>query len=564
MHKAEQYAADVKAGKIITGDLIKKAVGRYYYDLQTGIDRGLYFNRPLAEKKCAFFHKVLKHSKGKWHGKPFELDGWQAFIIWNLFGWFRADGRRRFNSAYIQVARKNGKTTLAAGIGLEMMVADGEQGADIFVGATKLSQAYITFNEARSMVSASEALSSLLTVYRHNIHSEQLNAKFEPLSSDGDKQDGLSPHCGIIDEYHAHKTDELFNVIESGMGARTNPLMFVITTAGFNKNGPCYAMRDLCIKILNKVIVQDDIFTLIYEMDNETEWENPANWIKANPSMHSIDTILPFLQSRFEKVKNDPTKYVDFMTKNLNRWMDSSEVWIEDDRWMQCDGPVTLDMLRGLTCYGALDLSTREDITALTIIADDNGTKLLLPFFFVPEDNAKKRAAKDGVPYDTWIRQGHIIATPGDQVDYTAIRRLITGYYVEDNIVKHDSSCLMDALHIVRIGFDKWNSSQLVNDLMFDGMEMVEFRQGFGSMSAPTKEFKSMVYKRQFAHGGNPVLRWMISNVEIKRDPAGNVKPDKEKSADRIDGVVSSIMALGEYLADNAAYMGDIYEVRTV
>lgn len=564
INKAEQYAIDVRDGIILAGELEMKMVQRYFDDLDNQLQRGFVFDRKKATKAVRFFPALLRHGKGKWHGRTFELSPWQAFVVWNLYGWYRADGRRRFNTAYIQVARKNGKSTFASGIGLQMMVADGEHGAEIYVGATKKPQAYITFNEARQMVRSSPALSEFITAYQHNLHSVELNAKFEPLSADSDKQDGLSPYCGIIDEYHAHKTAELFNVLESGMGARTNPLMFVITTAGFNKNGPCYQMRELCIKVLNKVIDQEDLFIAIFEMDKEDDWEDPRNWRKANPSIDDIDTIAPFIQGRLEKVRNDPSKFVDFMTKNLNRWMDADEVWIEDETWMQCGTrPVTLDDFKGVPCYLAIDLSATTDITAVALTAHKAGKQLFLPYFFVPEMTAKERAKKDNVPYDVWIRQGHIIETPGNVVDYTAIRRLISGRYVEDNVLKVDQKALCFQLSIRRCAYDKWNSTQLVNELESDGIRMTDFRQGFGSMSSPTKNFKRMVLKGEMEHGGNPVLRWMISNVQIKKDPAGNEKPDKARSSEKIDGAVACIMAYGEYLTPDSNVPGTGH-VRTV
>lgn len=564
MHPAEKYAHDVRNGSIVTGLLIKLAVDRYFDDLETGIDRGLYFDRKAAEKACAFFPKVLKHSKDEWYGKPFTLEPWQAFGVWNIFGWKKADGSRRFSSAYIQVARKNGKSTYAAGYGLKMMVADGVMGAEIYVGATKLKQAYVTFREAANMVKASPVLKQFVTPFQHNLHSEELNAKFEPLASDSDKQDGLSPYCGIIDEYHAHRTNELYNVLESGMGARTSPLMFVITTAGFNKNSPCYKMRDIGIKILKRVIEQDNRFVMIFELDEKDDWEDSSNWIKANPSIQSIGTIKRFLEDRFSSVKNDPTLFVDFMTKNLNKWMNADKVWIEDERWMENAEPVTWEMMKGRTCYAGLDLSSISDITSLFLIAEEAGRFLLCPFFFVPELTASERIKKDNVPYDVWIREGYIEETEGDIIDYDYIRRRVSGYYVADGVVQHDPNCIADNVNLVRIGFDRWNSSQLVNNLTGDGITMSNFGQGYASMSTPTKEFKKYALRKAFAHGGNPVLRWMISNVSIKRDPAGNEKPDKEKSNEKIDGVVAGIMALGEYLTDNAGGMEDIYLVRTV
>jgi len=563
-HPAHTYAENVRSGKIIAGKMVQKAVARYFDDLETGIDRGLYFDQQKAGRACRFFPKFLRHSKGKWAGKPFELEPWQTFIIWNLFGWYTADGHRRFNTAYVEVARKNGKSTLASGIGLFMMIADGELGAEIYVGATKKPQAYITFDEAKNMVRKSPELANYITAYQHNIHSIELAAKFEPLASDSEKQDGLNPHCGIIDEYHAHKDSRLYNVLESGMGARENPLMFVITTAGFNKLGPAKQMRDICGKILDGVIEQDEMFAMVFSMDDEDDWQDDSKWIKSNPSMESIDTTKDFLYKRFRSVKNDPSKQVDFLTKNLNVWTDASEIWIPDKRWMACNlHEINWDDLKDRECYAALDLSSVEDITCLFLLFPGEEHHDVLPFFFIPEETVRERSNRDGVPYETWVRQGYIETTPGDTVDYDYIRKRISGYYVLDGQVMHDDNCIADHVNLLSIAFDKWNSSQLVNNLTADEIQMSPFGQGYVSMSTPTKEFKKLILREEINHAGNPVLRWMISNVEIKRDPAGNEKPDKGASKEKIDGPVAGIMALGEYLTE-AADSHDVYEVLTL
>jgi phage terminase large subunit-like protein len=562
-HPAHTYALKVRSGEIVAGKLVKKAVERYFDDLETGIDRGLYFDSKKAARACRFFPKYLRHSKGKWSGKVFELEPWQAFIIWNIFGWYTANGKRRFHTAYIEVARKNGKSTFAAGTGLYMMVADDEMGAEIYVGATKQKQAKVTFDEAKNMVKKSPELREYIIPFRNNLHSEELMAKFEPLGQDSDTEDGLNAYCGIIDEYHAHKDDSLYNVIESGMGARENPLMFVITTAGFNKLGPCKTQRDLCEKILNGIIQQDDIFAMIFSMDEEDDWENSNNWIKANPSMNSIDTTRDFLHSRYERVKNDPSKHVDFLTKNLNVWTDASEVWIQSKRWDACNiKPIKWEDLAGRQCFGGLDLASVEDITCAFLFFPGEAYHDLYPLFFIPEETVRERTKRDKVPYEQWVREGWIETTPGDTVDYDYIRRRLTGYYVEDGEVKHDESCVADHVLISSIAFDRWNSSQLVNNLMADGIQMSPFGQGFVSMSTPTKEFKKLVLKKQVNHGGNPVLTWMISNVEIKCDAGGNEKIDKGASKEKVDGPVAGVMALGEYLTEQPE-SDDIFEVLT-
>jgi len=565
MHPAEKYAHDVRAGKVVVGKLVKLAVERYFNDLDTALDRGLVFNRKKAENGCRFFPDLLRHSKGKWRGQAFKLEPWQAFLIWNIFGWYNADGTRRFNTCLLMVARKNGKTPLAAGVGLKMMVADGVAGAEVYVCATKWKQAYdTTFVAAKNMVNKSPDLLDEIEVYTTNMHSEELLAKFEPLASGADTHDGLAPYCGVLEEYHAHPTAELYDIIEDGMGSWENPMIFIPTTAGYNKQGPCYRMRDLAIKILNGVLEQDNFFALIYELDEDDDWEDSTNWAKANPSMEAIDTLPAYLDKRYKGVKNDPSKLVSFLTKNLNDWTDSSEVWIEDKRWMQCDQAVSYDAMASRECYAALDLSSTTDITCLFLLFFDETGFDLLPYFFVPELSAKQRVKKDNVPYDLWIRQGYIEETPGDVIDYDYIRRRVSGYYVEDGTVKHDENCIADHVQIKRIEYDRWNSSQLVNDLVADGLEMSPFGQGFGSMSAPTKEFKKIVLKAQVRHGGNPVLRWMISNVEIKKDAAGNEKIDKAASSEKVDGPVAGVMALGGYLTDADQYDDDMFDVKTV
>jgi len=563
-HVAHQYALDVRSGKIVTGELVKKTVERYFHDLDTQLARGLKFDKNKAARACRFFPTFLRHSKGKWAGKVFELDPWQAFIIWNLFGWYWANGKRRFNTAYIEVARKNGKTTVAAGVGLMLMVADGEMGAEVYVAATKKPQAKIAFDEAKNMVNKSPSLLQVITPYQHNMHSIEMVAKFEPLASDSDKQDGLNPHGGIIDEFHAFKDDSLYNVIESGMGARENPLMFVITTAGFNKLGPCYRMRGVCEQILDGVIEQDDTFAMIFSLDKDDDYEDPKNWIKSNPSIETIDTTRSFIERRLQRVKNDPTQLVDFLTKNMNMWTDASEVWIKDSVFMECNiEPVKWEDLEGRLCYGALDLSSREDITVLSLFFPGEKYHTTKRFYFIPEDNVRERTKRDGVPYETWAREGLMETTPGNTVDYDYIRRRITGYYVSDGVVEHDESCISDHVDLASIAFDRWNSSQLVNNLMEDDMEMSPFGQGFGSMSSPTKEYKTIIFRKELNHGGDPILRWMISNVEIQRNASGDEKPDKAKSKEKIDGVVADIMAFGEYLTEGHGADDSMFEVLT-
>lgn len=569
--KAKQYIEDVASGKKLVGNLEKRAVLRHLNDLKNGHKRGLWFDEKAAAKALVFF-SLLKHSKGKFAGKPFILSPWQAFIVYALFGWKNENGTRRFRYAYIEVARKNGKTTFAAAIALYMLILDGEQGAEIFTAATKRDQAKICFNEAKAMVSKSQSLKDHVTVYQHNMHIMKSLSKMESLSADSGKLDGLNPHCSIIDEYHAHPNADLYNVLKSAMGAREQPLQFTITTAGFNKNGPCFQMRKVCIDVLEGRKQDDTTFAMIFTLDKDDDWEDPEVWLKANPNYHEIDTMPKYLDGECTQAKNDPTQQVNFKTKNLNLWTDQSEVWIEDKTYMAC-GPVTpesirerMERLRGRECYGGLDLASTTDLVSLNLWFPGDETEgtvdETLTFFWCPKMTAEERVKKDGVNYDIWINQGYIMETEGNVTDYDALRRFISGTYIEDAAVKYDNSCLMEVFDLRSIAYDSWNSSQLVINLDGDGVTMSPFRQGFASMSAPTKEYQKKILEKKVDHGSNPVMRWQIGNVEIQRDPAGNIKIDKAKSSEKVDGAVSNVMSLGEMMTMRGLNAPSIYEER--
>lgn len=554
MHPAEKWAKNVLNGKIVSCELVKLACQRYFDDLETGVDRGLYFDREAAQRSIKFFG-FLKHYKGKYNGKKFELDDWQKFVNWNVFGWKNADGTRRFRYVFVMIPRKNGKTSFAAGEGLYMFIGDGEAAPEIYTCATKLPQAKICFNDAKEMVKRSAALKSRVGVFKHNLHIAANAGKFEPLSSDSDKQDGVNPSCGIIDEYHAHKNDGMFKVLKSGMGAREEPLIFIITTAGFNKQGPCKKYHDIVVKILKGIITQDNLFGMIFTIDKDDDWKDPEAWKKANPSYYSIDTLQKFLEEEYKDAVNNPSMQVNFKTKNLNMWVDSEDVWIEDDKWMKCANEnltlqQAIEKLKGRTCYGGLDLASVEDLSSLVLyFPPENGEPAdLLPFFWVPEDTVEKRVDRDDLPYDEWVRDGWIYATPGNIQDYADIRRFISGVFIGDGKQQVSEECIASWFNLISIGFDRYNSSQLVVDLGNDDIKMTKFGQGFYSMSYPTKEFQKEILKEQINHFGNPILRWQVANVKLQRNAAGDIKIDKEKSKDKVDGMVSSVMSYGEYL----------------
>ena len=545
LHPAETYAQQVRTGNILTCEFVQLAVDRYYRDMDNALDKGWYFDRKAAQRAISFIER-LKHTKGQWAGLRFKLEPWQQFIIWNIFGWKMADGTRRFRYAYVEIARKNGKTALSAGIGLYMLFADGESRPEVYSAATVKDQARICFSDAVEIVKATD-LKNYLTPYRNSIVYELKGGMMKPLSSDYGTHDGLNPSCGIIDEFHAHKDSGMFDVIKSAFGARKQPLMFIITTAGFNKAGACYAYRDNVIKILRGINEDDTLFGIIYTMDANEEWDNPQMWIKSNPNL-GVSLFPNYLEDQVNDAKNRPEAVRNVMTKNVNLWVDAEKTWILDDAWMKCVGTTEIEDLRGCECWGGLDLSNVSDITAFVLIFHENDKFQLLPFFWIPEEKMLEKIRKENINYDLCVKAGFVKVTSGNVLDY--------------EFVKADILQIVEIYDLQSSAYDRWNSSQTIIDLQNEGMECNPFGQGYGSMSAPSKEFEKLVLSEKIEHFGNPVLRWMLSSTLIKTDPAGNIKPDKEKSVQKIDGIVASIMALGEWMTAQAEDDNDPYSKR--
>ncbi len=534
-HSAEIYAEQVLNGEILTCELVQLAVKRYFADIDNALERGWYFDRKAAARTIKFIES-LKHTKGEWAGQRFKLEPWQQFVVWNIFGWKLADGTRRFRYVYIEIARKNGKTALSAGIGLYMLFADGESRPEVYSAATVKDQAKICFADAVEIVKATD-LKNYLTPYRNSIVYELKGGTFKPLSSDYGTHDGLNPSCGIIDEFHAHKDSGMFDVIKSAFGARRQPLMFIITTAGFNKSGACYAYRDNVIKILRGINQDDALFGMIYTLDKNEEWDIPKMWVKSNPNL-GVSLSVDYLADQVKDAKNRPEAVRNVMTKNVNLWVDAEKTWILDEKWMQCVGSTTLEDLRGCDCWGGLDLSNVSDITAFVLLFNENDKFQLLPFFWIPEEKMLEKVRKENINYDHWVREGFVKVTPGNVTDYD---------FVQADILR-----IIADYNLKSTAYDRWNSSQTIINLTDEGLTFNPFGQGYGSMSAPTKQFEALVLSERVEHFGNPVLRWMLSSTLIKTDPAGNIKPDKEKSTQKIDGIVSSIMALGEWMTAQA------------
>lgn len=532
---ALQWAKAVRDGEIVANEYIKLAVQRYFDDVKYAFERGIIYDQKAATRVVSYFHK-FKHTKGDFAGKKFILEPWQEFYLCNIYGWFRKNKTRRFNTVYLDIGRKNGKTSIAAIQGLYGLFGDSEIRAEVYAAATKEEQARICLNEAKAFIRTIPGWKKIFNIFTKAITVENVGGKyfdstFKPLGRDSETQDGLNPSTAVVDEYHAHKSADLLNVITSGMGSRKNPLTVIITTAGFNRESPCYHFRDNAIKALKGVKDQDNLFTMIFTLDDDDDWQNPANWVKANPNLDKAIN-LKYLEDQFKVALNmGGSTEVNFKTKHLNIWTDAASVWIQDNVWMANDSGALPD-LSGAECWGGLDLASVRDITALVLIFNVDGKILIEPHFWIPE--AKLDDRQDVVDYIRWRDEGFINVTPGNATDYS---------YIKASIEK-----LAEKYSIKKIAYDRWNSTQLVIDLIEKGVKMEPFGQGYASMSMPTKKLENLALSGNLSHAGNPVLRWMCSNVSTVTDPAGNIKMDKAKSTDKIDGMVALAMALGVFI----------------
>jgi phage terminase large subunit-like protein len=507
------------------------------------------FDIAAAERVRTFFRKFLRHSKGQWAGQPFELLDWQwREIVAPLFGWKRADGTRRYRRAYVEVPKKNGKSTLFSGLSLYLLAADGELGAEVFSAAVDRDQASIVFNEAANMVEASPHLSSRLSVVRSTkrIVMPRSRSFYKALSADVPAKEGLNAHAVLIDELHAQRSRQLWDTLRYAGASRRQPLHLSITTAGFDRHSICWEQHDYAQKVLDGTIEDCSFLPFIAAAGADDDWTEPAVWEKANPSFAVTIDTQQFAEDCRE-ARESPAKENSFRRYRLNQWTEQATRWLSLEKWDACGAPV--GDLRGRMCYAGLDLSATTDISALVLAFPDEDRYKVLPFFWVPEEGARRRERRDRVPYVAWIRQGHIEATPGEVIDYDRIRQRINE--------------LGKQYEIREIAIDRWNATQLATQLEGDGFEMVAFGQGYASMNWPSKKLEELVLGGKIAHAGQPVLRWMAGNVSIEKDAADNWKPSKKKSIERIDGITALIMALDR--ASTQPLVGtSIYESRGV
>lgn len=529
---AEAYIDSVLNDSIIVSKLVRKTIERHVDDLEHGHKRNLKFSRKKAQRVIEFFHNFLHHSKGEWAGQKFILAPWQQAFLWILFGWVRADSNlRRFRFAYNELARGAGKSTLAAGVALFLMIADKEGGAEIYSAATKKDQAKLVHSEAMRMVKASPFLKKSITSYRDSLSITATASKFIPLASDEDSLDGLNPHAIVADEVHAWPKRHLWDVLVTALGKRRQPMMFAITTAGFDRMSVCYEQHIYSEKVLSGVIEDDTWFAWIAGLDEDDDFNDESLWIKANPGIG--DTVKwDEIRAAYKKAKEDPGALNAFLRLRLNIWTQSSTGAFNMDKWDECAFTVDAEALTGKLCFGGLDLSNIDDVSAFVLLFPPDADSALwqvLVRLYLPEDRIELRAKKHRIPYDVWARQGFFNLTPGNIIDYDFIRE--------------DILQLAEKYKIQEIGYDAWNSHQIVTQLMSDGMTMAPIRQGYGSLNAPTTALKEKVLSTTLAHGGHPVLRWMASNAVATEDATGFIKLDKAKSTEKIDGIAALVDA---------------------
>lgn len=530
---AERYIQQVLNGEVLVCEYVRLTVERHVKDLErsAGEDFPFYFD-PAAAQRVIDFFQFCKHVEGEWAGQPLLLEPWQQFALWVPFGWKRKEsGLRRYRKAYVEVSRKNGKSSWTAGLGLYFLVADNEPGAQVYSAATTRDQAKIIHTTASRMVRLSEELASHVQVYKNNLSIPETFSKFEPLSADYNTLDGLSPSAALIDEIHAHRDRGVLDVLETAFGARRQPMMWMITTAGINvTDSIALEFRNYGIRILKGIVDDETFFPLIYTLDDGDDWLDEGCWPKANPNLN-VSVKLDEMRELALKAKEVPSSQNNFKTKRLNIWCSSRSRWVPVERWDECRDEFLPTDLYGRECYAGLDLSTTTDVTALSLVFPwENDTYRTLAFFWIPAENAHTRARRDRVPYPLWIEQGFIEATPGNVIDYDLVRKRIND--------------LGELFPIKEIAADRWNATQILQQLEGDGFKLFAMGQGFASMTAPSKQLEALVLSKRIQHNGNPVLRWMFDNVSMKMDAAGNVKPDKEASAERIDGIVALIMAV--------------------
>jgi len=509
------------------------------------------YDKKKADRAVTFIENLC-HTKGKWAGTPFWLLPWQEQLIRDIFGIVKPDGNRQFRTAFVEICKKVGKSELAAAVALYLLYADNEPSAEVYGAAADRQQASIVFDVAKQMVEMSPALmkrSKLMGATKRIVNYGNAGY-YQVLSAEVGGKHGFSVSGLVFDEIHTQPNRQLYDVLTKGSSdARQNPLHFIITTAGNDRHSIAYELHTKAVDILEGRRVDPTFYPVVYGLKDDEDWEDEANWYKVNPSLgYTVD--IERLRDAYREAKQNPADEVTFKWLRCNMWVSSTVAWIPDAIYMRGNESIEAASLEGRDCYAGLDLSSTGDITALVLIfppRDKNEKYVLKPYFWIPEETIPRRVKANSVPYDIWEKQGYIMSTEGNVIHYNFIEKFIMD--------------LSEKYHILEIAVDRWNATQMIQNLESEGFTIVPFGQGFSSMSAPTKEFYRLLMEGRIIHGGNPVLRWMAGNVVIDTDPAGNIKVTKAKSKEKIDGIVAAIMALDRCIRQEGQ-SGSVYDER--
>ena len=510
-----------------------------------------HYDKKKADRAVTFIENLC-HTKGKWAGTPFWLLPWQEQLIRDIFGIVKPDGNRQFRTAFVEICKKVGKSELAAAVALYLLYADNEPSAEVYGAAADRQQASIVFDVAKQMVEMAPALmkrSKLMGATKRIVNYSNAGY-YQVLSAEVGGKHGFSVSGLVFDEIHTQPNRQLYDVLTKGSSdARQNPLHFIITTAGNDRHSIAYELHTKAVDILEGRRVDPTFYPVVYGLKDDEDWEDEANWYKVNPSLgYTVD--IERLRDAYREAKQNPADEITFKWLRCNMWVSSTVAWIPDAIYMRGNESIEAASLEGRDCYAGLDLSSTGDITALVLIfppRDENEKYVLLPYFWIPEETIPRRVKANSVPYDIWEKQGYIMSTEGNVIHYDFIEKFII--------------YLSEKYHILEIAVDRWNATQMIQNLEGEGFTIVPFGQGFSSMSAPTKEFYRLLMEGRIIHGGNPVLRWMAGNVVIDTDPAGNIKVTKAKSKEKIDGIVAAIMALDRCIRQEGQ-SGSVYDER--
>jgi phage terminase large subunit-like protein len=539
---ALEYAQAVAKGKVVACKWVKLACKRHLDDLKASRKKAFpyYFDVDAADKVCTFL-SLMPHTKGQWARKRelITLEPWQCFAFCSLFGWkLKKNGRRRYRKAYFAVPRKNGKSIIGSGLGLYMFSVDGEFGAEVYSGATTEKQAWEVFRPAKQMLERTPELQQALgaEVWAKALIVPADGSRFEPVI--GKPGDGASPSCAIVDEYHEHDTSDLVDTMETGMGAREQPLLLMITTAGFNIAGPCYDQEQDAKKVLQGALDDPELFALIYTIDDGDDWTSPKALRKANPNF-GISVDEDFLLSQQRQAAQSASKQTRFKTKHLNIWCSAKSAWLNMLLWTKCaDKKLKPEQFKGERCYVTLDLASRSDVCVIMLmfvrVIDGKQHFYLFGKYYLPED-AIENDPKNSNAYKKWVIEGHLQQHDGAEIDF--------------DLIEEDTLAMIAEYGPDETVFDPYRAAQLEQRLTKNGITAVELGQTVKNMSLPMKEFESAIKAGRVHHDGNPVLTWMMSNVVAKLDAKDNIYPRKEKPEQKIDGPVAAIMGVARAIS---------------